>query len=357
VPSLGQQKILDFCVAYFYYALTVRLSHPRAPYSILHALLCFAVVGGGVFCATSARAVLLLVADESASNPGTSISTLDTATGVRGIFFTGTNHTDGLAYATDGFLYATSFGDGTVNRITSATTFTTVASGLNHPGAMTADKAGNLYVPNFGVSGTPGTTLTKLTPNGSGGFNATTLASNLNTPDGVVFDSHGVLYEADYGSNSINTINTTTGAVTTFVSNVGLASPSDLTIDSSDNLYVANFANGTVSKITPAKVVTNNYGTGLTGPFGLYIDPGTGTLFGTSWQGTNANRLSSFPAGGGAATNIDLSGPAFNGPTHLVTLQTPEPSGALLLVVSCMALAMRRRREKEARLLPNPSAW
>ncbi len=305
-----------------------------APALLIRILAALLLAGG----ATRAD-VVMLVSNEQ----GSSVTQFDITTGVKTTYFSGLNHPDGLAFGLDGLLYATSFGTTTSNgslvRVTGAASFSTLASGFNGSGALVRDAAGSFYVPNFGVPSGGGTTLSKVAPNGGGGYTTTTLASGLSTPDGVAFDSHGILYEADFGSNAINKIDTSSGTVTPFVSGAlsGLNHPSALVFDSQDNLYVANYQNGTVSKITTGGVVTNNFATGLGNPLGLLLDEAHGTFYATNWTG---GTVSSFAfAGGGSA--VISSG--FNGPTHMVFLTVPEPSASLLVACGCLLLTVGRR--------------
>ena len=110
----------------------------------------------------------------------------------------------------------------------------------------------------------------------------------------IVRDSAGNLFMSDTSSHVIRKI-TLAGVVTTFA---GLASsddstagfidgtgtlarfyqPTGLTIDGSDNLYVADRLNNAIRKITPAGVVSTFVSTGLNGPFDIVFDR-VGNLF------------------------------------------------------------------------------
>ena len=73
-------------------------------------------------------------------------------------------------------------------------------------------------------------------------------------PRTIAIDSSGNVYTANSGNNTITKI-TPAGVVTLVWATVG-AVPQDLVIDSSGNVYSANSTAGTISKVTPAGVVT-----------------------------------------------------------------------------------------------------
>jgi hypothetical protein len=88
-------------------------------------------------------------------------------------------------------------------------------------------------------------------------------------PWGLAFDSVGNLYVSNYGDNSISRVSVD-GKVGLFVN--GLNGPLGLAFDRDGNLYVANGNNGSVSKINRSNSVTSTFATGLSGPTGLAFD-------------------------------------------------------------------------------------
>jgi len=108
----------------------------------------------------------------------------------------------------------------------------------------------------------------------SGSANGTGTEASFNAPTGMVRDSQGNLFVSDVTNQLIRKI-TPQGVVTTFAGTQGAAgfadgtgtaakfsSPSQIAIDASDNLYVADGGNNRIRKITPAGVVTTFAGTG-----------------------------------------------------------------------------------------------
>ncbi len=143
------------------------------------------------------------------------------------------------------------------------------------------------------VTGTP--VLSTFVPSGQG----------LSIPIFEAFDSSGNLYVANNSAGTISKI-TPAGVVTTFAS--GLSNPSGLAFDSSGNLYVTNYAANTISKITPGGVVSTFVASGLNGPAGLAFDS-SGNLYVADNNGAN-NVLKITPLGAVSTfVNSGLSNP------------------------------------------------
>ncbi len=111
----------------------------------------------------------------------------------------------------------------------------------------------------------------------AGSANGTGTAATFNGPNGMVKDSQGNLYVSDYTNQVVRKI-TPQGVVTTFVGAMGTAGFADgtgtaakinnalqMVIDANDNLYLADGGNHRIRKITPGGEVTTIAGAGTAG--------------------------------------------------------------------------------------------
>lgn len=155
---------------------------------------------------------------------------------------------DGLHAVSSGTIYAANGAEGSkVYAVTEDGHVTDFAEGLNGPIDITNDANDNIYVSNFYSA-----TISKITPDGE----VTDFATVMEGPAGMVTDSHGNIYVAHYGGaftadgDTIMKI-TPEGETSVFSQGGFLLSPTGLAIDPNDNLYTANFNEGSIIKITP----------------------------------------------------------------------------------------------------------
>ena len=119
------------------------------------------------------------------------------------------------------------------------------------------------------VNASAGTFSVPVTLSGSRTPTVSTFASGFDSAAGMAFDSAGNLYVANFAGDTVSKV-TPTGVVSTFAT--GFNRPSALAFDAG-NLYVANEYAGTVSKVTPAGVVST-FASGLDWPDALAFDAG-----------------------------------------------------------------------------------
>jgi len=225
-----------------------------------------------------------------------------------------------LAVASDsaGNIYVADSANHTIRKITPAGVVTTFAGTAGvagsvdgtgsaarfvTPAGLALDSHGNLF-----VADSSDDTIRKITPDGvvttfagkantSGSAAGTGAAATFTAPHGLVCDSSDNLFVADTGNDLIRKI-TPAGEVTLFAGQAGVAgasnnsgptatfsSPTNIAIDKSNNLYVADSGNFEIRKIDTGAAVTLFAGSGLQGtldgkaaiaeflnPYGIAVD-------------------------------------------------------------------------------------
>jgi sugar lactone lactonase YvrE len=186
--------------------------------------------------------------------------------------------------------------DGTVSTVAGTGTIglvngTAETAQFYSPSALAVDALGNIYIADRGNNAvrkiTPTGLVSTLAGSGNPGYaDGTGAAATFNTPTGIAVDANGNVYVADYGNNLIRKI-TPAGVVTTiagsrtvgYVNGVGTAAnfnkPTGIALDANGNIYVAEPLNHAIRKIDANMLVTTF----------------TGGPAATSWLG-NPNALS-----------------------------------------------------------------
>lgn len=200
----------------------------------------------------------------------------------------------GITIDSGGNLFVSGFGSRTVRKITpagvvstfagspgliGATDATGTAARFNRPAGLAIDSANNLY-----VADSFGHTIRKITPAGavttvaglagsSGIADGMGTAARFKNPLGITSDAGGTLYVADSSNHIVRKI-TPAGVVTTLAgSTTGIGGSTDgvgsvakfnnpvgVKVDTASNVYVAEYSNFTVRKITPAGGVSTVVG-------------------------------------------------------------------------------------------------
>ncbi|MBI3992328.1 MAG: SMP-30/gluconolactonase/LRE family protein [Candidatus Lambdaproteobacteria bacterium] len=197
----------------------------------------------------------------------------------------------GVTVDGSGNLYVSDHYNFTIRKITPAGVVTTLAgaAGVEYPSHVDAagaaahfrlpsgiavDRHGNAY-----VGGYFNHIIRKITPAGnvttvagaagySGSTDGTGAAARFDAPLGVVIDSSGMLYVADSYNHTIRKVSPA-GVVTTLAGTARMTGrtdgsaaaarfngPQGIAVDQSGNVYVADWYNSAIRRITPAGAVT-----------------------------------------------------------------------------------------------------
>ncbi len=225
---------------------------------------------------------------------------------------------------------------------------------FGNPYGLAKDASGNIFVADRNNNRirkiTPDGEVTTFAGSGNGGaiVNGVGTAAGFYTPVGVTFDANGNLYVSEISNQAIRKITLATlvstvagngtagnsngtGTAATFNQPVGMA------VDGAGNIFVADYINHLIRKITPAAVVSTFAGSGnpaltdgtgnaasFNGPFALAFDGG-GNLIVTDYLNHAIRKITSAGvvttiAGNGTAGYLDATGSAarFNRPAGLV---------------------------------------
>jgi sugar lactone lactonase YvrE len=265
------------------------------------------------------------------------------------------NNPNGVAVDSAGNVYIADYNNNRVRKVTASTGVisnfagsgaagfsgdggSATAAQLNNPIAVAVDSSGNVYISDWSnqrirkvsISGTI-TTVAGSNTAGYAGDGGQATSAQINRPVGLALDSLGNLYFSDYYNNRIRMV-TPTGTISTVVGNgsgsysgdggaataSAINNPQEIAIDSANNLYIADWSNHRIRKVTAStQIITTVAGNGTQGysgdggaatsaqlnnPIGVAVD-GSGNLYVMDY-GNNVIRKVT----GGTITSITTRG-------------------------------------------------
>ena len=204
---------------------------------------------------------------------------------------------------------------------------------LSYPTSVALDAIGNVYVADSGNHKirriSPSGMVSTFAGSGSeGSTDGTGTGASFRSPTGVAVDASGNVYVADYYNHKIRKISPT-GVVSTLAgsesegdtdgtsANARFAYPHDVAVDASGNVYVADRGNHKIRKISPTGVVSTLAGSGSQG----------------SADGTGRSASFYYPTG----VAVDTGGDVYVADTSSNKIRKISPAG----VVSTLAGAAR----------------
>lgn len=159
------------------------------------------------------------------------------------------------------------------------------SASISNPYAIATDASGNIYFADWGNNrirkiATNGI-ITTVAGNGTAGFSgdgSAATSASLNSPTGLCIDTSGNIYIADYGNNRVRKVSKN-GIITTVAGNgiIGFSgdgsiatsanfyNPYDVAVDVAGNLYIADFLNHRIRKVSTNGIITTIAGSGATG--------------------------------------------------------------------------------------------
>ena len=208
-----------------------------------------------------------------------------------------------VALDSSGNLYIADTGNDLIRKVT-GTTITTVAGNITSAGqgaqafggdngpatsallygptGVAVDSSGNIYIAdtrNNRIRKVTGTTITTYAGDGnlgSAGDGGRAVIAHINAPRGLAVDAAGNLYIADSGNHRVRVVTASNQVINTiagtgflgFSGDFGLATkaqlnvPHDVAVDAAGNVYIADYSNSRIRKVSAGGVITTIAGNG-----------------------------------------------------------------------------------------------
>jgi uncharacterized protein (TIGR03437 family) len=267
-------------------------------------LIALVLVGTSLACG---QGIIMTVAGNGTAGfsgdggPATSAQLNFTTSTATGTLETATANPKGVAVDAVGNIYFADFGNERIRKFTLGGNITTIAGNgiagfsgdggpaisaeICTPEGIWLDSAGNLYIADedgYARKISSGGTISTLAGIGGAGYSGdggSAAQAGLYWPSGVAMDMAGNLYISDTRNNRIRkvapggTITTVAGNGTAgFSGDGGLATsaaldwPSAVAVDTAGNIYIADYYNGRIRKVTAGGTITTVAGGGFNFP-------------------------------------------------------------------------------------------
>jgi len=284
--------------------------------------------------------------------------------------------------------------------------FSAMSAQLNYPAGIAVDNSGNIYIADASNNrirkiNTSGiiSTIAGTGVIGYSGDGGLATAAQISQPHGVAVDNSGNVYIADNGNHCIRMINTS-GTITT-IAGTGVAgytgdggpaasaelnSPTDISIDATGNIFIADWGNHSIRKISVTNTITTVAGTGTAGysgdggnaisaqlkaPYGLMVDA-SGNLYisdagNARLRKVNSSGIINTIAGNGFAAYSGDGGPAnvagtsayrsvIDGSGNIYLVDADHMRLRIICVASCLTnINSLTLSNNSHQLFPNPN--
>ena len=319
-----------------------------------------AIYGGNIYMSLQAYSVvvkmdplgnLTLVAGNGSAGYSGDLSSATTAQ---------LNNPWGIAFDAFGNLYIADSGNNRVRKVAVSTgVISTLLGGgnitLSQPTGVAADVSGNIYIADTGnnlvrkYSNGVTTTVAGAVSGGIAQYSGVATQTLLSEPTGVAVDASGNLYIADYGNNLVRKV--TSGALT---SPLTVSGPVGIAVDAAGDFFVTAWGSDVVGEYTVggvSSIVAGNQNFGYTGdagtavnaelnsPSGVAIDP-SGNVYIADYNNYVLREVTSGIINTVAGTIYSVpsavgdNGPATSGLLFNPTYTATGPAGELYIVDS-----------------------